>query len=69
MLFWAFVFLAVAVCLYAIILFNSLVRTRQMANEAWSGIDVQLKRRSELFRTLWSPLKVTRRMNVRCSTK
>ena len=51
MLFWAFVFLAVAVCLYAIILFNSLVRTRQMANEAWSGIDVQLKRRSELVPT------------------
>ena len=34
MLFWAFVFIAAAVLLYAIIIFNSLVRTRQMANEA-----------------------------------
>ena len=33
-------------------LFNSLVRTRQMANEAWSGIDVQLKRRSDLVPNL-----------------
>jgi|SRR5689334_4619004 len=57
MLFWAFVFLAVAVCLYAIILFNSLVRTRQMANEAWSGIDVQLKRRSELVPNLVESVK------------
>ena len=57
MLFWAFVFIAVAVCLYAIILFNSLVRTRQMANEAWSGIDVQLKRRSELVPNLVESVK------------
>jgi LemA protein len=57
MLFWAFVFLAAAICLYAIILFNSLVRTRQMANEAWSGIDVQLKRRSELVPNLVESVK------------
>lgn len=57
MLFWALVFIAVAVCLYAIILFNSLVRTRQMANEAWSGIDVQLKRRSELVPNLVESVK------------
>jgi len=40
------------IILYAIIIFNSLVHTRQMANEAWSGIDVQLKRRSELVPNL-----------------
>jgi Uncharacterized conserved protein len=43
--------------LYAIIMFNSLVRTRQMANEAWSGIDVQLKRRSELVPNLVESVK------------
>ena len=57
MLFWAIVFIAAAVVLYAIIMFNSLVRTRQMANEAWSGIDVQLKRRSELVPNLVESVK------------
>jgi len=57
MLFWAFVFIAAAVVLYAIIIFNSLVRTRQMANEAWSGIDVQLKRRSDLVPNLVEAVK------------
>jgi LemA protein len=52
MLFWVIVIAAVAIVLYAIIAFNSLVRTRQMANEAWSGIDVQLKRRSDLVPNL-----------------
>jgi len=52
MLFWAIIFIAAAAVLYVIIVFNSLVRTRQMANEAWSGIDVQLKRRSELVPNL-----------------
>lgn len=52
MLLWAILLIAVAMGLYAIIIFNSLVRTRQMANEAWSGIDVQLKRRSDLVPNL-----------------
>jgi LemA protein len=45
------------IILYAIIIFNSLVHTRQMANEAWSGIDVQLKRRSELVPNLVEAVK------------
>lgn len=36
MLFWVIVIAAAAIVLYAVIVFNSLVRTRQMANEAWS---------------------------------
>jgi LemA protein len=52
MLFWIIVIAATAVVLYVVIAFNSLVRTRQMANEAWSGIDVQLKRRSDLVPNL-----------------
>ena len=52
MLFWVIVIAAAAIGLYVVIAFNSLVRTRQMANEAWSGIDVQLKRRSDLVPNL-----------------
>ncbi len=57
MLLWVILIVALAVALYAIIIFNSLVRTRQMANEAWSGIDVQLKRRSELVPNLVETVK------------
>ena len=49
MLLWILLVVAAAFFLYLVITFNSLVRTRQMANEAWSGIDVQLKRRSIWF--------------------
>jgi LemA protein len=57
MLFWVIVIAAAAIGLYAVIAFNSLVRTRQMANEAWSGIDVQLKRRSDLVPNLVEVVK------------
>jgi len=57
MLLWVFLIAAAAIGLYAIIVFNSLVRTRQMANEAWSGIDVQLKRRSDLVPNLVEVVK------------
>jgi LemA protein len=52
MLFWGIVITVAVIVLYVIFAFNSLVRTRQMANEAWSGIDVQLKRRSDLVPNL-----------------
>src|SRR5215475_3620600 len=54
---WVISIVAAAVVIYAIITFNSLVRTRQMANEAWSGIDVQLKRRSDLVPNLVDAVK------------
>jgi LemA protein len=57
MLHWVISIVAAAVAIYAIIIFNSLVRTRQMANEAWSGIDVQLKRRSDLVPNLVDAVK------------
>ncbi|HYK50316.1 MAG TPA: LemA family protein [Terriglobales bacterium] len=57
MLLWVILIVALAIALYAIIIFNSLVRTRQMASEAWSGIDVQLKRRSELVPNLVETVK------------
>ncbi|HKS85818.1 MAG TPA: LemA family protein [Pseudolabrys sp.] len=57
MLSWIVAIAVVAIALYAIIVFNRLVRTRQMANEAWSGIDVQLKRRSDLVPNLVEAVK------------
>jgi len=38
--------------LFAISLYNNLVRSRVRTREAWSGIDVQLKRRSSLIPNL-----------------
>jgi LemA protein len=57
MLTWIIVLIAAAVGLYIIVAFNRLVRTRQMAKEAWSGIDVQLKRRSDLVPNLVDTVK------------
>lgn len=57
MLFWIVIAIAAAIVVYAIAAFNRLVRLRQMANEAWSGIDVQLKRRSDLVPNLVEAVK------------
>jgi LemA protein len=54
---WIILAVAALTVVYAIVVFNSLVRTRQMANEAWSGIDVQLKRRSDLVPNLLDSVK------------
>lgn len=47
----------VLIILYAIFVYNGLVRSRQMAEEAWSGIDVQLKRRADLIPNLIETVK------------
>lgn len=44
--------IGVAVILYLVFAYNGLVKARQMAEEAWSGIDVQLKRRADLIPNL-----------------
>lgn len=49
--------LLVAVAGYAIVTYNALVRLRQMVREAWSGIDVQLKRRADLIPNLIETVK------------
>jgi LemA protein len=54
---WILLIGAALVFLYADVIFNRLVRTRQMTNEAWSGIDVQLKRRSDLVPNLVDTVK------------
>ena len=45
----AAVALAVAAALYAVIVYNLLVRDRNRVRAAWSDIDVQLKRRHDLL--------------------
>lgn len=47
----------VAVAIYAVSLYNRLVRNRQMVGEGWSGIDVQLKRRADLIPNLLESVK------------
>ncbi len=54
---WILWAVAGAVALYVIFLFNKLIRLRQLVNEAWSGIDVQLKRRSDLIPNLVNAVK------------
>jgi LemA protein len=46
-----FALLALA-AIWAILLYNNLIRARFRTREAWSGIDVQLKRRSSLIPNL-----------------
>ena len=46
MLLWIILAVVAAVVVYAVVVFNGLVRTRQMANEAWSGIDVRPRAQS-----------------------
>ena len=49
--------LLVAIALYAMFTYNGLVKARQMVREAWSGIDVQLKRRANLIPNLIATVK------------
>lgn len=47
----------IAIGAYAVIIYNGLVKARQMVREAWSGIDVQLKRRADLIPNLLETVK------------
>ncbi len=49
--------IVVLIVFYGVFLYNSLVKSRQMAEEAWSGIDVQLKRRADLIPNLIETVK------------
>jgi LemA protein len=49
---WIAVAVLAAIALYAIVVFNRLIRLRNMVREGWSGIDVQLRRRSDLVPNL-----------------
>jgi len=47
----------IVIVVYGIYIYNGLVKARQMVREAWSGIDVQLKRRANLIPNLIETVK------------
>src|ERR1051325_432175 len=49
--------IAVAAALWAVSIYNSLIRRRNVVAEAWSGIDAQLKRRADLIPNLVETVK------------
>ncbi len=49
---WIVVAVVAALALYAVIVFNRLIRQRNVVREGWSGIDVQLRRRTDLVPNL-----------------
>ncbi|CTQ52733.1 LemA family protein [Roseibium album] len=54
---WFVLALLIALSVFAILLYNGLVKKRQMVEEGWSGIDVQLKRRANLIPNLVETVK------------
>src|ERR1043165_7590017 len=54
---WIVIAVVAALGLYVIFVFNRLIRARNMVREGWSGIDVQLHRRSDLIPNLVEAVK------------
>jgi len=54
---WIILLIIVAAAGYAIFVYNNLVSKRQLTGEAWSGIDVQLKRRADLIPNMLETVK------------
>ncbi|MBL8596544.1 MAG: LemA family protein [Devosia sp.] len=54
---WIILGIVVVVIGYGIMAYNNLVRQRQLTQEGWSGIDVQLKRRTDLIPNLMEAVK------------
>jgi LemA protein len=54
---WVFLGIIVFVVLWAVAIFNKLVKNKNLVLEGWSGIDVQLKRRYDLIPNLVETIK------------
>ncbi|MFH0907042.1 MAG: LemA family protein [bacterium] len=54
---WVIVIVAVAILFWLIAVYNGLIKLRNRADEAWSDIDVQLKRRYNLIPNLIETVK------------
>ena len=54
---WIILAIVVIAAGYAISIYNGLVKNWQMVEEGWSGIDVQLKRRTDLIPNLLKTVK------------
>ncbi len=54
---WIVVAVLAALAAYVVAIFNRLVRQRNLVREGWSGVDVQLKRRTDLVPNLVETVK------------
>jgi LemA protein len=54
---WIILAILAAAVIYVVAIFNRLVRQRNLVREGWSGIDVQLKRRTDLVPNLVDTVK------------
>jgi LemA protein len=54
---WILLAILAAAAIYVVAVFNRLVRQRNLVREGWSGIDVQLKRRTDLVPNLVETVK------------
>jgi len=54
---WILGAFVVLVVVYAVVVFNRLIRQRNVVREGWSGIDVQLRRRTDLVPNLVETVK------------
>ncbi|MDT8284996.1 MAG: LemA family protein [Thermovirgaceae bacterium] len=54
---WILLFTAVVLGMYVMRTYNTMVRSRNLVDEGWSGIDVQLKRRNDLIGNLVETVK------------
>ena len=52
-----FVYILIAIAVIAVFLYNSLISSKNRADEAWSDIEVQLKRRYDLIPNLVETVK------------
>jgi LemA protein len=57
MVIWIVAIVIIVVALFAIAMFNGLIRAKNRTDEAWSDIDVQLKRRHDLIPNLVETVK------------
>ena len=64
---WILVVIVVVLLIWLIAAYNGLVMTRQRAQEAYSDIDVQLKRRYDLIPNLVRPCRAMPRTRRRSS--
>ena len=54
---WVILAILAAIVLFAVVIYNRLVRQRNLVREGWSGIDVQLRRRTDLVPNLIETVK------------
>ena len=54
---WVVIGVTIAIVVFVVQIFNSLVRMRNVVREGWSGIDVQLRRRTDLVPNLVETVK------------